>query len=92
VTGYHQAGELLTNAKKGKPLRIACVSVRVWGTTSQGRFYRQKGGRIEQAAGSRTAEWHPPEKSFTTDDAPAIIDGDLWGAASPATPPTRSAT
>jgi site-specific DNA recombinase len=57
------------------------VGRRAWGKTSQGRFYRQKGGRIEQAAGSRKAEWHPPEKWFTTDDTPAIIDADLWDAA-----------
>jgi site-specific DNA recombinase len=57
------------------------VGRRAWGKTSQGRFYRQKGGRIEQAGGSRKAEWNPPEAWFTTDDTPAIIDADLWDAA-----------
>jgi site-specific DNA recombinase len=57
------------------------VGRRAWGKTSSGRFYRQKAGKIEPADGSRKAAWHPPENWFTTDDTPAIIDGDLWDAA-----------
>src|SRR4051794_2144995 len=32
------------------------VGRRAWGKSASGRFYRQKGGRIEQADGSRKAE------------------------------------
>jgi hypothetical protein len=62
----------------GNPIH---VGRRAWGKTSSGRFFRQKGGRIESGAGDRKQVWHSPENWFTTDDTPAIIDGDLWDAA-----------
>jgi site-specific DNA recombinase len=57
------------------------VGRRAWGKTSSGRFFRQRGGRIDTANGSRKFIRHRPEDWFTTDDTPALVDADLWDAA-----------
>jgi site-specific DNA recombinase len=68
------------------------VGRRSWGKTSSGRFFRRAGDTVEEANGSRKVQWQAPETWFTTDDTPAIIDGDLWEAAQRrldrGTPPT----
>jgi hypothetical protein len=56
------------------------VGRRAWGKTSQGRFFRQKAGRIEAAQGDRKTRWHPPEDWFTALDTPALVDPALWDA------------
>jgi hypothetical protein len=47
------------------------VGRRAWGKTSSGRFFRQCGGKVEEADGSRKVLWHAPEKWFTVEDTPA---------------------
>jgi site-specific DNA recombinase len=57
------------------------VGRRAWGKTSSGRFFRQCGGKIDPANGSRGFCRHKPEDWFLTDDTPAIVGADLWDAA-----------
>jgi site-specific DNA recombinase len=61
--------------------RPVYVGRRAWGRTTQGRFFRQSGGKIAPGPGNRKFGYNPPEEWFTTDDTPALIDPDLWDAA-----------
>lgn len=51
----------------------------VWGKTASGRFYRQRGGQVEPADGTRKAEARPAEEWFVRRDlVPPLVDRDLW--------------
>jgi site-specific DNA recombinase len=66
---------------------------RAWGKVASGRFKRQRAGRVENGTGTRRAERRPREEWFVaTDDAPPLVERDVWDACQQrlarGTPPT----